>query len=156
MRKTILALFCALFCALSACGGENGAEQELRRVEDALDLDLSGGTLERFEDSHGGFHGDGLTAAEVTVEDLVEKLANAGGWRPLPMSDSAAQAIRLCEAEEETVEETAEGFYYFYDRHSECEDPYDSTQMHSRFSYNFTMAVYDSGNGRLYFYELDT
>lgn len=127
MRKTILALFCALFCALSACGGENGAEQELRRVEDALDLDLSGGTLERFEDSHGGFHGDGLTAAEVTVEGLVEELANAGGWRPLPMSNSAAQAIRLCEA-----------------------------QVYSRFSYNFTMAVYDSGNGRLYFYELDT
>lgn len=156
MRKTILALFCVLFCALSACGEEGGAGQELRHIETALGLDLSGGTLERFEDSHGGFHGDGLRLAEVTVEGLVEKLANAGGWRPLPMSDSAAQALRLCEAEEETVEETAEGFYYFYDRHSECEDPYDSTQMHSRFSYNFTMAVYDNGNGRLYFYELDT
>lgn len=156
MKKGIFVLFSALFCVLSACGGENGAQQELQRIEKALDLDLSGGTLERFEDSHGGFHGDGLTAAEVTVEGLVEELANAGGWRPLPMSDSTAQAIRLCEAEDETVEETAEGFYYLYDRHSQCSDPYDDTQIHSRYSYNFTAAVYDSRQGKLYFYKFDT
>ena len=152
---TFVAVLLAVLYALSG-GGRSGADRDLFRIGRALGLDLSAGTLLRIEDSHGGFHGDGLRLAEVTVEGLVEKLANAGGWRPLPMSDSAAQALRLCEAEEETVEETAEGFYYFYDRHSECEDPYDSTQMHSRFSYNFTMAVYDNGNGRLYFYELDT
>lgn len=153
MKIKTLFLFCALLCTLSSCGGEGGAGQELRHIETALDLDLSGGTLERYEDSHGGFHGDGLTAAEVNVDGLAEELEDAPGWSSLPLPDSAAQALHLCGAEEEMVEE---GFYYLYDRHSESEDPYDSTQMHSRFSYNFTMAVYDSGDGRLYFYELDT
>lgn len=148
MKQKILVLFCALFCVLSACGGEG---QELRHIEKALDLDLSGGTLERYEDSHGGFHGDGLTAAEVIVNGLAEALADAPGWKSLPLSDNAARALRLCETEEEAVEE---GFYFLYD--SQSEDPYDDTLIHSRFSWNFTMAVYDSGCGRLYFYEFDT
>lgn len=156
MKKTIFVLFCSLLYALSACGGENGTEQDLRLVEKALNLDLSGGILERFEDSHGGFHGDGLTVAVVAVNDLDGTLADAEGWKPLPMSNSAAQAVQLCEEDGEAVEETAEGYYYLYDRHSQCEDHYDDAQLHSRYSYNFTAAVYDSGQGKLYFYKFDT
>lgn len=151
MKRRILALFCALLCVLSACGTEG---QDLRYIGKSLDLDLSGGTLERFEDDHGGFHGDGLTAAVVAVDGLAGELADASGWKPLPMTDNAAQAVRLCEAEGETVEETEEGFYYLYDR--QCNDPYDDTQIHSRASWNFTVAVYDSEQGRLYFYKFDT
>lgn len=153
MKKRTLVLFCALLCVLSACGTEG---QDLRYVEKTLDLDLSGGTLERFEDDHGGFHGDGQTTAVVAVDGLAEELADTAGWKPLPMTDNAAQAVRLCEAEGETVEETAEGFYYLYDRQSQSSDPYDDTQIHSRASWNFTMAVYDSEQGRLYFYKFDT
>ena len=48
------------------------------------------------------------------------------------------------------------GFYYLYDRHSDSRDPYDDSLLHQRYSWNFTAAVYDSGAGRLYYYEFDT
>lgn len=48
------------------------------------------------------------------------------------------------------------GFYYLYDRHSDSRDPYDDSLLHQRYSWNVTAAVYDSGAGRLYYYEFDT
>lgn len=147
---TLLLMVLAVLCALSGCGGEGG---ELSRIGKALGLDLSDGTLVRYEDDHGGFHGDGETVAEVAVGGLEEELGDAPGWKPLPMSENAAKAVRLCGGEGAAVEQ---GFYYLYDRHRESENPYDDGQLHSRYSWNFTAAVYDTGAGRLYYYEFDT
>ncbi|MDE6922483.1 MAG: hypothetical protein K2P01_02895 [Oscillospiraceae bacterium] len=137
---------------LAVCGGSREGK-ELRQIGRALDVDLSAGTLVRFEDSHGGFLGDGKSVAEIAIDGLEGELAETSGWRSLPMTDSAAQAVRLCGEEGALVED---GFYYLYDRHSDSADPYDDSQLHERYSWNFTAAVYDSGNGRLYFYEFDT
>jgi len=119
----------------------------------ALGLDLSAGTLLRFENSHGGFHGDGLTTAVVELDGLEEKLEVVPGWKPLPMSDNAARAVNMLKGEGAAV---GQGFYYLYDRHHESKDPYDDTELNNRYSWNFIAAVYDSQYGRLYFYELDT
>ena len=137
----------------TGCGIDGGEGWALRRIGRALGVDLSGGTLARFEDSHGGFHGDGLTAAEVELDGLEEGLADAPGWRPLPMTENAAQALQMFQEEGGAPEG---GFYYLYDRHRQSQDPYDDSQLHQRFSWNFTLAVYDSGAGRLYYYEFDT
>lgn len=147
---TLLLMVLSVLCALLGCGGEGG---ELSRIGKALGLDLSAGALVRYEDGHGGFHGDGKTFAEVAVGGLEEELGDAPGWKPLPMSENAAQAVRLCGGEGAAVEQ---GFYYLYDRHRESEDPYDDGQLHSRYSWNFTAAVYDTEAGRLYYYEFDT
>ena len=153
--KRFLILILILLAAAAGCGGLGGTREgkELQQIGRTLGLDLSAGTLVRFEDDHGGFHGDGLTAAEVELDGLEEELEGVPGWRTLPMTDSAAQAVRLCEAEGGQAEE---GFYYLYDRHSESVDPYDDSELHERYSWNFTVAVYDSGSVLLYFYELDT
>lgn len=142
---------CLLLLLVAGCsvGRPSG---KLERIGRALDLDLSGGTVARFEDSHGGFLGDGLTAAEVEIGGLAETLAAAPGWRPLPPSESTAQALRLCGLKELPEE----GYCYLYDRHSDSTDPYDDSRLHQRYSWNFTAAVYDSGRGRLYFYRFDT
>lgn len=139
--------------ALTCCGQGDGADPRLSDISGALGVDVSAGTLDSFEDDHGGFHGDGLLSAVVELDGLAGGLADARGWRALPMSASAAQAVRLCGKEGAAVQE---GFYFLYDRHSESCDPYDDTQLHSRCSWNFTAAVYDSGNGLLYFYQFDT
>ena len=96
--KRFLTLILIFLAVLAGCSGLGGPREgkELRQIGRALDLDLSGGTLVRFEDSHGGFHGDGKTVAEVALDSLVEELEGAPGWRPLPMTDSAARAVRLC------------------------------------------------------------
>ena len=153
MRKS-LSLLLALLLLRPACAPDAGDSdaRTLKRIGKALSLDLSAGTLERLENTHGGFHGDGRTAAEITLPGLAGTLADAPGWRPLPPSESMAQALRLCGMD--TPSEA--GFYYLYDRHSDSRDPYDDSLLHQRYSWNFTAAVYDSGAGRLYYYEFDT
>ena len=84
--KRFLTLMLLVLALLAGCGIDGGEGWALRRIGRALGVDLSGGTLARFEDSHGGFHGDGLTAAEVELDGLEEGLADAPGWRPLPMT----------------------------------------------------------------------
>lgn len=149
---TFVAVLLAVLYALSG-GGRSGADRDLFRIGRALGLDLSAGTLLRIEDSHGGFHGDGLTRAEIELDGLSERLADAPGWRVLPMSQNAARAVGVFGAEGAAAKE---GWYYLYDRHSESSDPYDDTDLCSRASWNFTAAIYDSRQGRLYFYKFDT
>ena len=48
------------------------------------------------------------------------------------------------------------GYYYFYDRHDEATDPYDDSEFLARFSFNFTLAIYDSDTNTLYLCEYDT
>lgn len=152
--KRFLTLMLILLAVLTACGGDGGFQQgrELRRMSRALGLDLSAGTLARYEDSHGGFHGDGLTTAEVEIGGLAGRLADIPGWRPLPLSENGAKALELIGG----AEGTEEGFYYLYDRHSQSQDPFDDSELHQRGSWNFTIAVYDSKNERLYYYKFDT
>ena len=49
-----------------------------------------------------------------------------------------------------------EGWYSFVDRHSESTDSSDDTNLLSRFSFNFSLAVYDAATDRLYYLEFDT
>lgn len=95
--------------------------------------------------------GDGTTYAEIDLDKPVEGLTDAPGWKPLPLSENAERAVRLCWTEAVLP---GAGFYYLYDRQSE--NPYDDTDMHDRYSWNFIIAVYDSGSDWLYYYQLDT
>lgn len=145
-----LAMF-AVFYGLFGCGSVNEEERQLSRMGKELGLDLSAGTLVSFEDDHGGFHGDGTTFAEIDLDRPVEGLAEVPGWRPLPLSENAERAVRICWTEAVLP---GKGFYYLYDRQSE--NPYDDTDLHDRYSWNFTIAIYDSQSDWLYYYQLDT
>ena len=152
-----LLILAVLLHAVAGHGGGSEEDRRLSKIGRTLGVDLSMGTLVRYEDDHGGYHGDGLTAAEIGLDGSIEGLAGAPGWKPLPLSENAAQALSMCLGLSGAVVTAAEeGHYYFYDRHSESNDPYDDTELCSRPSWNFTMAVYDSCRGQLYFCELDT
>ncbi|MBD5133581.1 MAG: hypothetical protein HDT38_03770 [Clostridiales bacterium] len=155
MKQVLTVGLLAFMLLLIFPGCEQGSEEERRlsRISEALGVDLLAGTLERYEDTHGGFHGDGLTSAVVELDGLEGDVGAVPGWKPLPLSENAAQAVRLCGGEGSSVEQ---GFYYLYDRHSESRDPHDDAELHSRYSWNFTVAVYDAEAGRIYYYEFDT
>ena len=66
------------------------------------------------------------------------------------------QLLALGEDGEPFFPEVDQGCYYFRDRHGESQDPTDESGLFNRGSWNFTLAIYDSQTGTLYYYELDT
>jgi hypothetical protein len=154
----------ALLIALSSCQSY-GLQQILDAYAgmDCLGLDLSRGAVTRQEDSHGGFHGDGSAFTVLTFDAEARQTLEGemGGdcWHPLPMTENAAKAVEylaLDENDTRLIPEVEQGYYYFRDRHHESQDPADDSTLFDRYSYNFTLAVYDSETGTLYYFELDT
>lgn len=128
-----------------------------------LELDLSGGTVVSELDTHGGFQGDGDTFVVMTFPQTdrpaLEREMTGPYWHPLPLTDNLARVtynLALGEDGEPFFPEMDQGCYYFRDRHSESQDPTDESGLFNRGSWNFTLAIYDSQTGTLYYYELDT
>ncbi len=175
----ILFLMIPMFFFLFFFGGWEslltGTDVELRRE---LGVDISGYTEMTESDTHGGFHGDGElfytayynTGPAGELEENLERLAeqNGSGWRRLPMTEVLQTAAYGAEGDgwksgpwitvngEEGFPEAAEGYYYFRDRHSQAEDERDDSQLLQRNSQNFTLALYDTENNVLYYYEGDS
>ena len=49
-----------------------------------------------------------------------------------------------------------EGYYFFYDRHDQAKDPYDDSDLYDMASFNFTFAVYDTKENKLYVCKFNT
>ena len=131
-------------------------------------LDITNGEILCFKDTHGGFLGDGECYAEVKFSDnsVSDKIKNE--WQKLPLTNNLNTVIYGGEVETEfgpgTVLSFADdkiptiknGYYYFEDRHSDSKNKKDDTDIFIRYSYNFTVAIYDLDTHTLYFYALDT
>ena len=168
MKKTLcLLMILALAFSLSGCSST------ANKLEKHLELNFP--TIEEIteEDSHGGFLGDGKLFIKIKFENgtLEEQLK---GWNKLPLTPNIEKAVygsteKVGEdeiisfgslfADEEGKTEVPlieNGYYYFYDRHSESDNPFSDEYLHSRYSYNFTLAMYDCDNHTLYYMEFDT
>lgn len=147
------------------------------KAEIRMGINISdGNTVDEYE-NHGGFHGDGITFkkvdySETDYQEIVDKIKENEDWKPLPLSKNLNWLIY---GEEDDDDENygyvfrkdndgknlfpniSNGYYFFYDRHSENENnPHDDTDLLNRYSYNFTVAIYDTDNNILYYGELDT
>lgn len=155
-RKGLAALLAALLLlCLTACSGKDHA-QSLSKL---LRLDVSGGTVEAFEDSHGGFLGDGAAYWVITFpDDSVRKtIEESSAWQPLPMTAAVNHlACHLLDGQPPCLPEVEQGWYFFYDRHDQSRDPWDAAAAMGRHSYNFTAAVYNADTDTLYCLVLDT
>ena len=174
-KQRILSIMAALALLLTACGGGS-----VRSVQDeiagALDLDLSGCEVVSSWDDHGGFHGDGTAFAELKCSDsgVLDQIQEDSGWKAFPL-DRTARALVYGVREEVGTEETGitayqtgpyvtdddndplipeirAGFYRLIDRHAQAGE----TDLLSRASLNFTLALYDTNTNTLYFCEMDT
>ena len=119
------------------------------------------------EDTHGGFLGDG---SYYLILDCSEKREQAmeliEDWKPLPLTENLQLIMYGGEkdgvhyiyylAEEAHWPIINNGVYKFVDRHSEAVDESDDTNLFNRYSYNFTIAVYDFDTDKLYYFEFDT
>lgn len=159
MKKKILAL-CLLLCLIGAISLYGSREKEYFGFREK---DF---TIIQAEDSHGGFHGDGTAYAILDCSQNREKARElVAGWKELPLPENLSLTFYGGErdgmyydfdlADQANMPKVEHGFYCFQDRHSKSIDSSDA-EIFDRGSYNFSLAVYDSDTGRLYYFELDT
>ena len=124
-------------------------------------------TVVEEKDTHGGFVGDGSYYLILDCSDNTEDaLSIVADWNELPLSENLNLIMYGGEkdgktygydlSEEAHMPVIENGYYYFEDRHSEAKDVSDDSELFSRASFNFSLAVYDSETNRLYYFEFDT
>lgn len=172
-------MFKKIFCTINAvlligCLAACSSDSETTDISKTLGIDLSGGTVVSSEDTHGGFHGDGDTCVEISFDDdsgtaLADAISDNDNWCAFPLSNNL-QAVVYGRVDGNAkygpyitddegapiIPQIEHGYSYFYDRHSESNNPKDDTELLNRYSMNFTIALYDTDNNKLYYYELDT
>lgn len=114
-------------------------------------------TIVEEKDTHGGFHGDG------TYNLILDCSGNSNraheiikNWEKLPLSDNLESVIYGNFTKEINWPTIRNGVYKFIDRHSESTNKSDDTDLLSRHSFNFSIAVYDLDTNTLYYFEMDT
>lgn len=142
----------------------NRTPDPVRLVEEQLGEALPKGEVLETLETHGGFHGDGMTFIKLRLEDDISgQLADTAFWHPLPLSETMEIALYGKEGQGPylggdgvSLPVVEQGFYYFCDRHSEALDPADDAGLISRGSLNYTAAIYDSDTRMLYYLKIDT
>lgn len=163
MKNRLLGAALALLMAFSL----DGCSEEARHrdaIGDILGLSLSGGSEVRYEDTHGGFHGDGYTRAVYSFEEgLAPDIAQNEGWKALPTTagldrllDGSVGDAFLDGDGAPFFPQIEAGYYYFRDRNSQATDDRDEGLLFTRASQNFTLALYDPATDRLYYVAFDT
>ena len=112
------------------------------------------------KDMHGGFHGDGssLHTYQYTDSSMEPEMEESELWKKLPLSENISNLINNSIGDEcaAAIPEISNGYYFFYDRHTETKDPYDESELWNRYSINCTVAIYDADGDILYVFEEDT
>ena len=147
----------------------SGCSSDISKLSKKLELDFPKIESSEVTDTHGGFHGDGETLIKIVFDDKTLGTQLEGKWNKLPLSENLQTAVYGLETENERISsliktETGEnfipeienGYYYFYDRNSESNNPYSDEDLLIRYSYNFSIAIYDCDNSTLYYAEIDT
>lgn len=154
MRKILFLFLAVTLCILSGCGKSD----ELASLSKQCGIELVGGTIESVNDTHGGFHNDGCKQVVIQCSDdsITEEMETNEHWRKLPLTDNLSEFLYKPYDDSLEIPEIENGYYYFIDRHSESNNPYDDTDLLDRHSYNFTIAIFDTDTNSLYFVEYDT
>ena len=141
-----------LVMSLSSCG-----TSEIGYLRRMSGLDIESDSVKLFCDTHGGFLGDGTSAAVIDYG-----MQPPEGWLPLPLPSELHEAVYGSENRESSVSfeqgipampQIDGGCYLFIDRY---DGPDSELSLLNRASLNFTIAVYDSSSGLIYFYSVDT
>ncbi|MBE6039053.1 MAG: hypothetical protein E7218_07655 [Anaerofustis stercorihominis] len=165
MKRISLLIFSGilLFC-LFACFDNNKYVDDIHEISG---IDISDCTVVTDEDSHGGFHGDGMRYVHIDCSGYKETVeAQISSWNKFPLSANLNIMLYGGEkngityswhlAEDCGIPIPADGAYYFIDRHYESSDPHDDTNVLARGSFNFSLLIYDYEDSMLYLVEYDT
>lgn len=180
VRGKLILAAAILLTVLLLCAGitKNPTEKQIKKdalqdVSEALSVDVTDGTVLHTEDSHGGFLGDGLTFTQIQfgTKDCLQAIAESPDWKPLPlpaelslllyggeMGDRCERAPLESDAKKAPCmqKKIENGYYYFLDRYMQNYPNEADTPLFARFSWNFTLALYDADTDILYYIKFDT
>ena len=165
MKNTRNLIFVLMLCLLlsgcallAACANTPDALQALC---DGAGLDLKAARFLSDDDSHGGFHGDGVRLAAVSFDAAADtaRLADAEGWSALPLPEELAgvlyEGMEGIYPSDARIPRVEHGCWYFRDRF-DPQSPDSGKPLAERGAYNFTAALYDADTQTLYYCEVDT
>lgn len=165
-----LLLFLSISLIITACS----SKKLIKDISKTVEISLSDGIISESIDSHGGFNGDGITYVEVMFpegeeETITEEIENNEGWRRLPLTNNLNTAVYGKKSPSGSIGPFVtdddgkplipivdNGYYFFIDRQEEGQEMKDDKKLLGGFSLNFTIAIYDTDNKILYYFELDT
>ena len=160
MKTKIILILPALLFLLSSCSF-------ILQSDDYFGFSKREFAVVEEQDTHGGWLGDGyyylILDCSGNADEALKKVA---GWNSLPLSENLNLIMYGGEkggvfygyelSETAHMPAIKNGYYYFVDRHSEAKDASDDSGLFDRFSFNFSLAVYDSDTNRFYYFEYDT
>lgn len=163
MKKTAFSLAILFFLfAFSACGSKSVQET----VSAELGIDASGGKEISATDTHGGFHGDGVSSVALSFSDLsvLDEIKGNAEWKAFPLDDTVQALVYGVNDETSSigpfindgtgnplVREIQNGYYILIDRQKDQE-----IDILERSSFNVTVGLYDTDTNTLYYCTLDT
>ncbi len=151
MRKILLtATVLAIILSISGCAKYD--------YEKASEKDLAHGEVISSVNTHDGFHGDGYSITVIKYEDssFGDTLAESENWHRLPLSENLKTFVYQPYDADFTLPKIENGYYYFYDRHSEAKDPKNDADLLNRASFNFDLSLYDADTDTMFVCEYDT
>ncbi len=171
MRKRILIGAAALLLAAVWIGGQMlGPSMSdvwaLRQVSRDLGVSVRGGTVLSHEDTHSAMSdGNTLTVVSFSDDHCFRSVQGNGDWKPLPLTENLSLLVYGSQSRgpwlkddegKNPIPVITEGYYFFRDRNSEAVDPDSDLDIFHRYSYNFTVGLYDAGTDTLYYLKADT
>ncbi len=145
-----------------------------KKISKEIGIDVTNAELLSEVDTHGGFHGDGISCVALQLDaEVAQTISQAPGWKTFPLDQTTKTLLygvtqKTAEGlwkqgpylrgndERPLVPRIESGYYLLLDRHSEAKPDQDPAEILQRASLNLTVAVYDDVNGILYVCRLDT
>ena len=129
-----------------------------------IDVDYQKAKLVSEYDTHGGFHGDGVSCRSYRVDEaLAERLEQSEYWRDFPLAEEVELLVygnedggQYVQSDGLTSPRIAQGRWYFRDRFPQAADPYDERAVFTRAAFNFTVGLYDREQKLLHVLKMDT
>ena len=161
-KKTIL-LIILLPLVLIGCSLKNEIDP-YKYIYDNLSIDVSSCELTDHDSSYFSPLGDGqrYISFDCSEHDIVGSISD---WSVFPLSENLNRAIYGIETETSSEKglcgqyncpKIENGYYYFYNRHRNATDVNSDGDLYDLGSRNFTFAMYDIENTRLYYIEFDS
>lgn len=156
-------LFTILIFSLTGCFSQSINT----KISNSLGIKILANLKIEYEDTHGGFHGDGVTLAKVELESkdaekILSEIKANDNWESLPLSENIKTRMYGGEnyssdlAERLDMPEIQNGYWTFIDRFNGENKINDDKLLFTRGAANFTIGIYDAENNILYYCKYDS